>query len=141
MKLTTRGRYAVMAMVDLAQYGAEKPISLSEIADRQNISLSYLEQLFARLRQANLVQSTRGVNGGYLLTRPSTDIRVGEIVMAADEALKATRCTAITKGCMQGKKCATHDLWDTLSHHINFFLNSISLQDILNNNYGGIKRP
>lgn len=140
MKLTTRGRYAVMAMVDLAQNGAEKPIALSEIASRQNISLSYLEQLFVRLRQANLVESTRGINGGYLLARPSTDIRIGEIVIAADETLKATRCTAMTDGCMQGQKCMTHDLWDALSYQVNYFLNSISLQDVLKNNYGNIHR-
>lgn len=128
-----------MAMVDLAQNGAEKPISLSEIADRQNISLSYLEQLFARLRQANLVESTRGIHGGYLLARSPANIRVGEIVDAADEALKATRCTAMTSGCMQGRKCQTHDLWETLTHQVHFFLNSVSLQDVLDNNYG-IKR-
>jgi Rrf2 family iron-sulfur cluster assembly transcriptional regulator len=137
MKLTTRGRYAVMAMVDLAKNGAEKPISLSEIAERQNISLSYLEQLFARLRQANLVESTRGIHGGYLLARSPGDIRVGEIVAAADGILKATRCTAMTSGCMQGEKCQTHDLWAALGHQVNFFLNSVSLRDVLDNNYRG----
>jgi Rrf2 family transcriptional regulator, iron-sulfur cluster assembly transcription factor len=137
MKLTTRGRYAVMAMVDLAQNGAEKPISLSEIAERQNISLGYLEQLFARLRQANLIESTRGIHGGYLLARSPANIRIGEIVDAADESLKATRCTAMNSGCMQGKKCKTHDLWESLTHHVHFFLNSVSLQDVLDNNYGG----
>lgn len=135
MKLTTRGRYAVMAMVDLAKHSDQKPISLADIAHRQSISLSYLEQLFARLRQANLVESTRGMNGGYLLTRPCHEIRISEIVAAADEILKATRCIAMHDGCLAGKKCMTHDLWSALEQHVHFFLSSVSLQDVLNNKF------
>ena len=133
MKLSTKGRYAVMAMVDLAHHAQAKPVSLSEIATRQEISLSYLEQLFARLRRAGLVRSVRGPGGGYRLARTSIETRVSEIILAVDEPIKATRCTEMgTIGChADGSKCLTHDLWEELGNQIHLFLSSVTLNDIL----------
>lgn len=133
MKLSTKGRYAVMAMVDLARHAQAKPVSLSDIATRQEISLSYLEQLFARLRRAGLVRSVRGPGGGYRLARSSMETRVSEIILAVDEPIKATRCTEMgTVGChTDGSKCLTHDLWEELGNQIHLFLSSVSLHDIL----------
>ena len=133
MKLSTKGRYAVMAMVDLAHHAQAKPVSLSEIATRQEISLSYLEQLFARLRRAGLVRSVRGPGGGYRLARASIETKVSEIILAVDEPIKATRCTEMgTIGChADGSKCLTHDLWEELGNQIHLFLSSVSLHDIL----------
>ena len=124
MKLSTKGRYAVMAMVDLARHAQVKPVSLSDIAARQEISLSYLEQLFARLRRAELVKSVRGPGGGYRLARTSMETRVSEIILAVDEPIKATRCT-------ERSKCLTHDLWEELGNQIHVFLSSVSLHDVL----------
>ena len=120
MKLSTKGRYAVMAMVDLARHAQAKPVSLSDIAARQEISLSYLEQLFARLRRAGLVKSVRGPGGGYRLARGSTETRVSEIILAVDEPIKATRCTEMgATGCRADRsKCLTHDLWEELGNQI-----------------------
>src|SRR5579864_5014062 len=122
-----------MAMVDLARHAQAKPVSLSDIATRQEISLSYLEQLFARLRRAELVKSVRGPGGGYRLARASNETRVSEIILAVDELIKATRCTEMgTTGCRADRsKCLTHDLWEELGNHIHAFLNSVTLSDVL----------
>jgi Rrf2 family transcriptional regulator, iron-sulfur cluster assembly transcription factor len=133
VKLSTKGRYAVMAMVDLARHAQAKPVSLSDIASRQEISLSYLEQLFARLRRAELVKSVRGPGGGYRLAKTSADTRVSEIILAVDEPIKATRCTEMgAAGCRADRsKCLTHDLWEELGNQIHSFLSSVSLHDVL----------
>ena len=133
MKLSTKGRYAVMAMVDLARHAQAKPVSLSDIATRQEISLSYLEQLFARLRRAGLVKSVRGPGGGYRLARASAETRVSEIILAVDEPISATRCTEMGHtGCRADRsKCLTHDLWEELGHQIHAFLSSVTLLDVL----------
>jgi len=134
MRLSTKGRYAVMAMTDLAQHEeGGRPVSLADIAERQGISLSYLEQLFAKLRRAGLVSSVRGPGGGYRLSRASGDVRVADIIMAVDEPISATRCRAGTpKGCAtQGGRCITHDLWEELGRQIHVFLSSVSLADVV----------
>jgi Rrf2 family iron-sulfur cluster assembly transcriptional regulator len=133
VKLSTKGRYAVMAMVDLARHAQAKPVSLSDIATRQEISLSYLEQLFARLRRAGLVKSVRGPGGGYRLARGSAETRVSEIILAVDEPIKATRCTEMgATGCRADRsKCLTHDLWEELGNQIHTFLSSVTLLDVL----------
>lgn len=132
MKLSTKGRYAVMAMVDLASYGSGKPVSLAVIAERQEISLSYLEQLFGKLRRGELVKSVRGPGGGYLLSRPVADIRIADIILAVDEPIQATRCQPGSPiGCRKNKsRCLTHDLWDALGNQIYLFLSSVSLKDV-----------
>jgi Rrf2 family iron-sulfur cluster assembly transcriptional regulator len=131
MKLSTKGRYAVMAMADLAQAANDGPVTLSDIASRQSISLSYLEQLFAKLRRADIVRSVRGPGGGYQLSREPEAIRISDIIMSVDEPLRATRCSE-TKGCLaDGRRCVTHDLWDELSRHIYLFLSSVTLSDVL----------
>lgn len=133
MKLTTKGRYAVMAMVDLARHSAGHPVALADIAERQEISLSYLEQLFAKLRRGHLVKSVRGPGGGYLLARASDDIRIADVIVAVDEPLMATRCEfGSPKGCMaDSSRCITHDLWDELSRQIHTFLSGVSLGDVI----------
>lgn len=132
MKLSTKGRYAVMAMVDLANHSQGKPIALADIADRQEISLSYLEQLFGHLRRGHLVKSVRGPGGGYLLARSSSEIRVADVILAVDEPIKATRCTpGSPAGCHGGQqRCLTHDLWEELGNQIYLFLSSVSLDDV-----------
>lgn len=133
MKLGSKGRYAVMAMVDLALHGGERPISLAEIAVRQEISLSYLEQLFARLRRCGLVSSVRGPGGGYRLARDAAAISVVEVVDAVDESMRVTRCKGNqpTTGCMSNRsRCVTHVLWADLGDHIRGFLAAVSLQDV-----------
>jgi len=132
VKLGTKGRYAVMAMVDLAKYGDKKPITLSEIATRQEISLSYLEQLFAKLRRAGLVKSVRGPGGGYKLAFGTDSIRISDVIRAVDEPIKVTRCDPERReGCLsKHTRCLTHDLWDELGHHIHLFLSSITLEDV-----------
>ena len=136
MKLGTRGRYAVMAMADLAlRTGGpddSRPVTVAEIAARQDISRSYLEQLFGRLRRAGLVRSARGPGGGYRLARPAAELRIADIVVAVDENLRATRCPPESgRGCMKdASRCATHDLWDELGIHIHHFLNAVSLEDV-----------
>lgn len=132
MRLSTKGRYAVMAMVDLANYCDGSPVSLADIADRQEISLSYLEQLFGKLRKGGLVKSVRGPGGGYLLARPAAETRVSDIVLAVDEPLKATRCKPNSpSGCHSDKsRCLTHDLWQELGNQIYLYLSSVSLEDI-----------
>ena len=130
MRLTTKGRYAVTAMLDLALHSDRGPVSLADISTRQGISLSYLEQLFARLRQCNLVQSVRGPGGGYRLLGNTKDISVAQVVDAVSESLDATRCEG--KGnCHEGEVCLTHHLWESLSEQIHQFLSSISLADLV----------
>ena len=130
MKLTTRGRYAVTAMLDLAIHGQERPVSLSDISSRQEISLSYLEQLFAKLRRCDLVTSVRGPGGGYLLSRERAGIFVAQIIDAVDESVDVTNCQG--KGnCHQGEVCLTHHLWQDLSDQIHGFLSRISLADLV----------
>lgn len=133
MKLNTKGRYAVMAMVDLGIHSRNgHPVSLADIALRQEISLSYLEQLFARLRRAGLVKSARGPGGGYLLSHGAEQTRIADIVLAVDEPIKVTRCEGRShKGCMPGNgRCATHDLWAELGNHIYLFLSAITVADV-----------
>lgn len=130
MRLTTRGRYAVTAMLDLALHGADGPISLADISQRQEISLSYLEQLFAKLRQNELVNSVRGPGGGYRLARSGEAINVAEIIDAVNESIDATSCSG--KGnCQSGGVCLTHHLWDDLSQQIHRFLSGISLDSLV----------
>lgn len=130
MRLTTKGRFAVTAMLDLALHGRESPVSLNAISGRQRISLSYLEQLFGKLRRAGLVESVRGPGGGYLLSRPPGNINIAEIIHAAEDKLDARRCGGQTN-CQKGAPCLTHDLWENLNCTINNYLNSVSLQDVL----------
>jgi Rrf2 family iron-sulfur cluster assembly transcriptional regulator len=130
MKLTTRGRYAVTAMLDLAIHGVERPISLADISGRQEISLSYLEQLFAKLRRGGLVTSVRGPGGGYRLARAGDAIAVAEIIDAVDEAVDVTNCQG-RGNCHQGEVCLTHYLWEDLSRQIHTFLSDISLADLV----------
>ncbi len=134
MKLTTKGRYAVAAMADLAAIGGEEPVALSDIALRQGISLSYLEQLFAKLRRAGLVTSARGVAGGYALSGAPGNIRIADIVEAVDEEIRTTACAPGGNIGCQGTtaRCLTHDLWDELGRHIEIFLNAVTLDDIIN---------
>ncbi len=134
MKLSTRGRYAVMAMADLAMHYSGKPISLSEISDRQEISLSYLEQLFGQLRKKDLVQSVRGPCGGYVLARNKNTIRISEIILSVNEPIAATRCKPDSEdGCRKDRaQCITHDLWEELGNQIHFYLSSVTLEDIIN---------
>lgn len=131
MKLTTKGRYAVTAMLDLALHYENGPITLAEIAQRQGISLSYLEQLFSRLRRQTLVTSVRGPGGGYRLGRDATDIYIGEVIQAVDENMDTTRCGG-AHNCQENERCLTHDLWQDLSGQIYSYLNKISLQDMMN---------
>src|ERR1700740_2359909 len=132
MRLSSKGRYAVMAMVDLAQHSGGNPISLAEIAERQEISLSYLEQLFAMLRKNGLVKSVRGPGGGYLLAHASGETRIADIILAVDEPIRATRCTpGAPIGCRSNRtRCATHDLWEELGNQIHLYLSSVSLADV-----------
>lgn len=132
MKLSTKGRYAVMAMADLAHHSNGRPVALAEVADRQEISLSYLEQLFGRLRRSGLVSSVRGPGGGYMLARDSADMRISDIILAVDEPIKATRCTpGSPKGCHSHKgRCLTHDLWEELGNQIYLYLSSVTLADV-----------
>ena len=130
MRLTTKGRYAVTAMLDLALHGSYGPVSLADISERQSISVSYLEQLFARLRRANLVGSVRGPGGGYQLSRPGVSIVISEIIDAVDESVDATRCGG-QGDCQEGLTCLTHELWMDLSRQIHGFLSAISLQQLV----------
>lgn len=142
MKLSTKGRYAVMAMADLASDGSGKPIALAEIADRQEISLSYLEQLFGKLRKGGLVKSVRGPGGGYLLARSPEEMRIADIILAVDEPIKATRCTpGLPHGCQSDhSRCLTHDLWEELGNQIYLYLSSITLGDVCERRILGTSR-
>ena len=130
MRLTAKGRYAVTAMLDLAVHQGSSPISLADISERQGISLSYLEQLFSKMRRSNLVSSVRGPGGGYKLSRDSANICVAEIVDSVDEKLDATSCGG-RADCHQGETCLTHELWSDLSAQIHQFLSQIDLASII----------
>jgi Rrf2 family protein len=132
LELNTKGRYAVMAMADLAKFGGAEAVPLSAVAERQQISLAYLEQLFVRLRRAGLVESARGRAGGYRLARPAGRIMVAEVMRAVDEGMRMTRCGGEESApCIAGKRCLTHGLWDALSDRIGSFLESVSLQEVV----------
>lgn len=159
MQLSSRGRYAVMAMIELARSEAAlasapgatadgasraRAVSLASIAARQEISRPYLEQLFARLRRRGLVTSVRGPGGGYRLGRPAGEVSVGEVVVAVDEPLRATRCQGAGAGCMKGGvRCLTHDLWDETGRRIHDYLASVSLADVLAGRLGAdaVRKP
>ena len=132
MRLSTKGRYAVMAMADLGCYAQARPVTLADIAERQEISLSYLEQLFGKLRKGGLVRSVRGPGGGYFLARSTDQIRILDIILAVDEPIQATRCTPTSPaGCHNDKgRCLTHDLWEELSNQIYLYLSSVSLSAV-----------
>jgi len=130
VRLTTKGRYAVTAMLDLALHQGRGPITLSDIAQRQGISLSYLEQLFSRLRKRSLVSSVRGPGGGYSLGRDATEINVAEVIGAVDESVDTTRCGG-AHNCQDNERCLTHDLWHDLSDRIYEYLHEISLSDLM----------
>ena len=136
MKLTTKGRYAVMAMADLALFQNGTPVSLNDISLRQNISLSYLEQLFAKLKNGKLVKSVRGPSGGYILEKNPKEIKLSNIIFAVDEKVKTLNCKKDSKKGCNGKnsKCITHNLWDDLEQHINTFFENKSLSDLLKQN-------
>ena len=143
MELTTKGRYAVMAMTDLAARGGEKAVCLADIAARQEISLAYLEQLFARLRRRGLVVGARGPGGGYRLARPGDEISIAAVVGAVDEPLRATRCGVGHKagGCMKsGGRCLTHGLWDEMGRVLDDYLASVTLEDVVAGKVGARER-
>ena len=130
MKLTSKGRYAVTAMLDVSLHSQRGPVSLADISERQEISLSYLEQLFSRLRKEQLVESVRGPGGGYKLGRDAADISVGEVIRAVDESVDATRCQGMSD-CQSGVRCLTHNLWQGLSERISLFLDNITLGELM----------
>ena len=132
MRLTTKGRYAVTAMLDLAFHSQTKPVTLTEIAARQTISLSYLEQLFARLRKANMVKGIRGPGGGYTLSGSADEINIADIIAAVDEPIDATKCGG-EANCQNEKACLTHDLWMGLSYQIKDYLKGITLGQLIEN--------
>lgn len=130
MRLTTKGRFAVTAMVDLAMQGESEPVTLAEISKRQKISLSYLEQLFGKLRRRELVASVRGPGGGYRLARDSAQVSVAEVILAVDEPLDATQCAG-KQNCHDDGKCITHDLWMSLNTHILDYLGNVTLKQLV----------
>ncbi len=134
MKLTAKGRYAVMALADLAALNSDGPVTLAEIAERQDISISYLEQLFAKLRRRGVVRGVRGPGGGYHLTRPASETSIADIILAVDESIDTVACDRHSELGCTGKtgRCLAHDLWDELGRHIYLFLNSVTLDDVLN---------
>ena len=136
MKLTSKGRYAVMALVDLARFNNINPVSLRDISLRQGISLDYLEQIFSKLKKNEIVKSIRGTHGGYVLNKNPNDIKLTNIFHAVDEKVKTVQCKKESKKGCNGKatKCITHNLWDELELHINTFFENKSLKDLLNNN-------
>jgi len=135
MKLSTKGRYAVTALADIALYGTDEPVALAEIAERQDISLAYLEQLFVRLRRGGLVHSVRGPGGGYRLAREAGEIRVAEVMVAVDERLNAMGCNGKYEegmGCGKSREaCLTHALWEQLSAHVHVFLSQVTIADVI----------
>ena len=133
MKLTNKGRYAVMAMAELAKHNIKKPINLSEISIRQGISISFLEQIFLKLKNKDLVQSLRGPSGGYILNKSPEEIKLSNIIEAVDEKVKTLKCNKDSKKGCNGKsiKCITHDLWAELEHHIMYFFEKNTLKDIV----------
>ena len=135
MRLTTKGRFAVTAMVDLSMRQTRGPVTLAAISERQQISLSYLEQLFGKLRRAKLVTSVRGPGGGYCLARETSGISVAEIISAVDEPIDATQCGG-KENCIDDRRCVTHDLWATLNEKMNDYLTSVSLADVVSHQQG-----
>ena len=131
MRLTTKGRFAVTAMLDLALRHHQGPVTLAGIGTRQSISLSYLEQLFGKLRQHALVKSVRGPGGGYRLARPTDKVSVADIILAVDEPLDATQCGGM-QNCKEDRRCMTHNLWATLNEKLYEYLNSVTLRDLVN---------
>ena len=133
MKLSTKGRYAVMALCDLATHADKRPVALADIAERQEISLSYLEQLFAKLRRGGLVSSVRGPGGGYLLAHTPAETRISDIILAVDEPIRATRCMpGQPVGCRGNQsRCQTHDLWEELGNQIYLYLSSVTVDDVI----------
>lgn len=134
MKLTTKGRFAVTAMVDIALHRNETPIRIATISERQSISYTYLEQIFCKLRRAGIVTSTRGPGGGYRLARPAVEISIASIIEAVDEDIDATQCHG-GEGCTGGATCLTHHLWDELNQRMNQFLSNVTLADMVQRNY------
>ena len=136
MKLTTKGRYAVMALADLASFDRQNPVPLRDISLRQNISLVYLEQIFSKLKRNNIVKSIRGYNGGYILSKDPEHIKLSNIFLAVNEQIKTVQCKKESKKGCNGKltKCITHYLWDDLEMHINDFFDKKNLADLLKNN-------
>ena len=136
MKLTSKGRYAVMALADLAKFNSANPVSLRDISLRQGISLDFLEQIFSKLKKHNIVKSIRGTNGGYILTNDPVQIKLAYILNAVDEEVKTVQCKKESKKGCNGKtsKCITHNLWDELEVHINDFFEKKNLKDLVNNN-------
>ena len=134
MKLSSKGRYAVMALADLAKFDPSEPVSLRDISLRQGISLDYLEQLFLKLKKNNIVNSVRGIKGGYILSKEASNIKISDIFFAVDEKVKTIGCEKHSKKGCNGKtaKCITHDLWDELEDYINNFFEKKSLRDLLN---------
>ena len=130
MKLSTKGRYAVMAMADLAYHSRGKPVALAEVADRQEISLSYLEQLFGKLRRHGLVESVRGPGGGYNLARGAETVSVADVILAVDEPIDATQCGGL-ENCLNDHRCMTHELWSGLNAHIFSYLRSVTLAELV----------
>ncbi len=151
MHLSTRGRYAIMAMLDLAQLSVSspRPVTLAQIAERQQISLSYLEQLFAKMRKSGVVDSVRGPGGGYMIPKPLSLVMLADIVNAVDEVIDLTRCGGMSDptapkagaGCVHGGKCNAHDLWTALGGHIEQFLRRVSLQMVLDGDYDANETP
>lgn len=141
MELNTKGRYAVMAMVDLAKYGAAESLPLSVIATRQALPMAYLEQIFAQLRRADLVMSVRGRSGGYRLGRAPDLISISEVLRAVDEGTQMTRCGLSDHGCVAEKRCLTHELWDALGAHIDGFLKGVTLRDVVDGRVANFVRP
>lgn len=135
MRLTTKGRFAVTAMVDLSMRQTRGPVTLAAISERQHISLSYLEQLFGKLRRARLVNSVRGPGGGYNLAKPTGNITVADIISAVDEPIDATQCAG-KENCNDDRRCITHDLWATLNEKMNDYLSSVSLADVVSHQQG-----
>ncbi len=132
MKLSTKGRYAVMALADIALHSGGAAVALTDVATRQLISVEYLEQLFAKLRRAGLVDSVRGPGGGYLLAVAAEDLAIADIIQAVDEGLQVTRCQGdAIEGCVAGEKCLTHELWAALGRQIFGFLSSVTLGDVV----------
>tara|TARA_Y100000748_G_scaffold162237_1_gene135832 strand:+ start:740 stop:1168 length:429 start_codon:yes stop_codon:yes gene_type:complete len=136
MKLTTRGRYAVMALADIAAFDKSNPVPLRDISLRQNISLVYLEQIFSKLKKSNIVKSIRGANGGYVLTEEPEKVKLLKVFLAVDESIKTVQCKKESKKACNGKstKCITHNLWDELEIYINDFFSKKSLKDLINQN-------
>ncbi len=130
MRLTTKGRFAVTAMIDIAMHSTRGPVTLAGVAARQHISLSYLEQLFGKLRRRGLVESVRGPGGGYSLARAAADVTVADIILAVDEPIDATSCGG-EENCQDDKRCMTHDLWTGLNKHIHAYLTQISLAQLI----------